>query len=415
MLDFSWRVLVDLCGSDHFPIVVKHQGPATGGREPGWRLKKADWHSFRTLCEERLTAEIHNSPEAIASFTDTLISIADETVPKSSATPKHVANPWLDADCEKSIKDRKKAERKFNWQPTAENLTTFKIKRAMACRVIKEKRRQCWRQFVSSINNRTPLSKVWRLIRRLKGKGGGGNVQHLKLSDTVLTTTDEIAQTLAQTFAHNSSADNCLPRFIPIKHRHEKQKLKFCSEIYNNEEYNQLFTMEELRRSLNRSRDTVVGPDKIHYHFLKHLSESSLRVLLRAFNKIWQTGQIPLCCTDFYDFFRVFDFHEFLFSIAWLFEALTSSHREDGLSCQHGVNPPLTHSLTHSLKNQRMSLSSHSTAVTRQNWECLWEHFWRSAARREGIQVTYKRRHTCVPRPSWCSFSPLGKSYILVL
>ena len=25
LLDFSWRVLDDLCGSDHFPIVVKHQ------------------------------------------------------------------------------------------------------------------------------------------------------------------------------------------------------------------------------------------------------------------------------------------------------------------------------------------------------------------------------------------------------
>ena len=104
LLDFSWRVLDDLCGSDHFPIVIKHQGPATGGREPGWRLKKADWHSFRTLCDERLTADINNSPEAIASFTDTLLSIADETVPKSSATPKHVVNPWLDADCEKAIK-----------------------------------------------------------------------------------------------------------------------------------------------------------------------------------------------------------------------------------------------------------------------------------------------------------------------
>ena len=30
------------------------------------------------------------------------------------------------------------------------------------------------------------------------------------------------------------------------------------------------------------------------------------------------------------------------------FEALTCSRREDGLSCQHGVKPPLTHSLTHS-------------------------------------------------------------------
>ena len=171
--DFSWRVLDDLCGSDHFPIVVKNLTRM---------LKNADWHSFRALCDERLTADIHNSPEAIPSFTDTMISIVDETVPKFSAAPKHVVNPWLDADCEKVIKDRKKAEHKFNRQPTSENLTTFKVKRAIAHRVIKEKRRQCWSQFVSSINNRTPLSKVWRLICRLKGKGGGGNVQHLKLN-----------------------------------------------------------------------------------------------------------------------------------------------------------------------------------------------------------------------------------------
>ena len=76
----------------------------------------------------RLTADIHNSPEAIASFTDTLISIADKTVPKSSATPKHVVNPWLDADCEKAIKDQKRAQRKFNRQPTAENLTPLRLK-----------------------------------------------------------------------------------------------------------------------------------------------------------------------------------------------------------------------------------------------------------------------------------------------
>ena len=70
---------------------------------------------------------------------DTLISIADDNVPKSSAAPKHVVNPWLDVDCEKAIKNRKKAQCKFKRHPTAENLTTFKIKRAMARRVIKKR------------------------------------------------------------------------------------------------------------------------------------------------------------------------------------------------------------------------------------------------------------------------------------
>ena len=40
-------------------------------------------------------------------------------------------------------------------------------------------------------------------------------------------------------------------------------------------------------------------------------------------------------------------FHMFLMRVsessAWCFEALTCSRREDGLSCRHGVKPPLTH------------------------------------------------------------------------
>ena len=61
----------------------------------------------------------------------------------------------------------------------------------------------------------------------------------------------------------------------------------------NTEHYNLPFTLEELNTSIKRAHSTAVGPDKIHYDFLKHLPVKVLKVLLGLFNNIWKSGQIP--------------------------------------------------------------------------------------------------------------------------
>ena len=45
--------------------------------------------------------------------------------------------------------------------------------------------------------------------------------------------------------------------------------------------------------ALSKAHDTSPGPDDIHYQFLKHLPESSLSILLKTFNDIWETGNVP--------------------------------------------------------------------------------------------------------------------------
>ena len=291
LLDFSWRVEDDLCGSDHFPIIVELLGPPLEQREPKWKLDKADWHSFQLKCQEKLIGEVADGPDAVREFTDVLISIAEETVPKTSTTPKRIKIPWFDDDCKKAIKDRKKAQRKFYRQPTQENLTSFKIARARARRIIRTKRRQCWKDYVSTITSRTPISKVWTMIRKIKGKGVGSCVQHLKVGDTVFTTTDSIANKLAENFEFISSSENCLPEFKSLKAHHEKQSLNFRST--HPEDYNQFFSIEELKHSLNKAHDTSTGPDKVHYQFLKHLPETTLERLLSIINNIWQSCSLP--------------------------------------------------------------------------------------------------------------------------
>ena len=291
MLDFSWRVLHDLHGSDHFPILAKIEEPDIEAREPRWRLDKADWEAYQRLCRERLQAHTVDERGGLDSFSATLLSIAAETIPKTSTIPKRPRNPWFDGECKKAINARKKAERKFHRRPTAENLQIFKIRRARARRIINAAKRQSWKDFVSGISSRTPMKKVWSMVRKVKGKGGDPRVQHLHIGTDIVTTPAEIAEKLADTFQHHSSSANCLNAFKQRKTREEQKSLHFGSN--NTEHYNLPFTLEELNTSIKRAHSTAVGPDKIHYDFLKHLPVKVLKVLLGLFNNIWKSGQLP--------------------------------------------------------------------------------------------------------------------------
>ena len=57
----------------------------------------------------------------------------------------------------------------------------------------------------------------------------------------------------------------------------------------NLEEYNRPFSLDELRKSLDKAHDTACGPDDIHYQLLKHIPESTLQTLLDLMNDIWET------------------------------------------------------------------------------------------------------------------------------
>ena len=87
-----------------------------------------------------------------------------------------------------------------------------------------------------------------------------------------------IADTLGETFCHNSSSFNYSESFRKIKTEQEKFKLNFKSQ--NNEIYNKDFNFDELVEAIQLSHDSATGPDEIHYQMLKHLQDTSLETLL---------------------------------------------------------------------------------------------------------------------------------------
>ena len=221
-------------------------------------------------------------------FSDILLQIANKSIPKTSTNSTKIKKPWFTDECHQAITARKKADRLFNRSPTSLNLNNFCIYRAKAGRTINCSKRKSWKTYVSSLNSHTPINKVWNAIRRIKGKGSGKKYQHLKIGNKIITDKKDISNTIANTISKNSSKDNVSQKFTLHKRLEEQKPLDFTSE--NNECYNEPFTYDEILQSLEKSHDTAVGPDQIHYQLIKHLPRPAKECLLQILTLSGKVG-----------------------------------------------------------------------------------------------------------------------------
>ena len=292
-MDFSFSVLDDSHGSDHFPVVIHSDIPEADGVSR-WNFKRANWSEFSRFCSQELSEDAFiESDDPALDFTNVLFSIAKRTIPYSSSGPRKINRPWFSEECRDALKQRRKALHKFKKYPTTVNLNICKVWRAKARRIIKSCKRRSWHEYVSRLNTRTPTKKVWDMVRRISGKHKAPKVCHLDDNGTKITDTIEIANKLGQTLANNSSSTHYTPKFQKYKKQQEKKKLNFKSN--NQENYNRPFSLRELKQALKKAHDTSPGPDKIHYQLIKHLPTNCLIVLLNIFNSIWTTGSFPDC------------------------------------------------------------------------------------------------------------------------
>ena len=113
-LDYNWSVCEDQHNSDHFPIIIEQNTFSTEDHNPKWKLNRANWDLFNTLCTDKLVPEnFKESSDTISDFTSSLIEISKECIPQTSTNPAK-SNPWYNDDCKEAIKQRKQALSKFN-------------------------------------------------------------------------------------------------------------------------------------------------------------------------------------------------------------------------------------------------------------------------------------------------------------
>ena len=94
---------------------------STEDHNPKWKLNRANWDLFNTLCTGKLVPEnFKESSDPIADFTSSLIEISNECIPQTSTNPTK-SNPWYNDDCKEAIKQRKQALSKFKRSPNSNN------------------------------------------------------------------------------------------------------------------------------------------------------------------------------------------------------------------------------------------------------------------------------------------------------
>ena len=227
LLDYDWSVCDDRHGSDHLPVVMESVNCSDDDHNPKWKLNKANWELFHTLCDNELSLDYFSeSSDVVAYFTSSLIDIYNKCIPKTSTNPKK-SKPWSNDDCKEAIKQRKQAISKFCKNPSKEKLNDIKVFRAKARRTIRASKRKSWKSYVSKINHRTPIKKVWDMIRKISGKFKSPNYTHLNIDNEEKDTTKkEVAEILGNTFMKNSSSRNYSKKKSKLlKKNKEKDKL----------------------------------------------------------------------------------------------------------------------------------------------------------------------------------------------
>ena len=107
-MDFHWGVHDNQCGSDHSPIFLKFKNSTPEETNPKWQIHKADWIKFDKLCSTLIDEGIFIKPKPTSAFTNTLIKIAKQTIPKSSTKLHPKTNLWFTVECREAVKTRKK-------------------------------------------------------------------------------------------------------------------------------------------------------------------------------------------------------------------------------------------------------------------------------------------------------------------
>jgi len=93
---------------------------------------------------------------------------------KHNANKTHSNSPnpalWRSDICEEALLNRKKAMSLYKKDPSLINYMNFKKQEALAKKSFKKEKRKSWKKFCHSPSYNTPISHIWKFIKRYKNR-----------------------------------------------------------------------------------------------------------------------------------------------------------------------------------------------------------------------------------------------------
>ena len=291
MLDFDWRVMDDRHTSDHFPIIMNLAQSPPAPRLPKWNMKKADWVNYRKLSS--ITADAEEFPsvdEAIELLNTTLFAAGLQSITRTSGVYKRRPLPWWNNKCRDAHRTMRASYTRYRRHKCDYYRVEFRKARSTFRLTIKVARKESWCTFISSINSKTPLSLVWKKIRKVAGKYIPSQPPVLKINGVNFADPKVVANTLADHFAAVSKKAVDKP-YANYRMQEEQQHIDFSPS--REEAYNLPFTKQEFLSALGKCTESAPGPDDIPYAMIKHAPDNTKDFILSIINRIYREHSFP--------------------------------------------------------------------------------------------------------------------------
>ena len=290
-LDFTWEVMDDALGSDHFPIFLSIIDEIAVPRSPRWNLDKANWALFRTMTHLEVNVDdFATIDDALNFLNEVIINAGLKAIPRSSGKFKRKPVPWWNLQCRIAHKAMRAAFTRYRRNQHLHYLISFKKARARFRYLVKQAKRQSWVNFLSTVNWKTSLSAVWSKIRKITGKHVPSPPPVLKINGNTLADPEEVSEAFANHFAKVSSKNPNLP-YHQQRIQKENQILNFTTT--RSEPYNEAFSMQEFLSALSTCNDSAPGADNVTYSMIKHLPKETQKFVLAIINRIWKYNSFP--------------------------------------------------------------------------------------------------------------------------
>lgn len=246
--NFTWEVVDDTLGSDHFPILLKRAGHSSNPMiiypTSKWNIKQADWYRFKNLIEKQFSSTpiFSNANDMYVFFLESINIVAEKVFKiKKPFVPKHKTVCWWDEVCNNAVKLRKEALTVYKNNPTADNFIHVKKVCADTKKLLKGKARQSWKEFCENLNTETAPKRIWSQVKAMKHSH---SVQKCIPPDTLT----ELLQALAPDSVN-------LPNALPDTLDSENFLV-------------QPFSLQELEKALKKDVSTAPGSDNVLYPML---------------------------------------------------------------------------------------------------------------------------------------------------
>lgn len=292
ILDFNWGVMDDRYTSDHFPIIVSVAQSPPVSRLPKWNIEKAKWKIFmQNSSIDAVAEEFPLIDDAIEFLNTTLFTAGLLSVPRTTGNFARRPVPWWNRECKIAHKAMRAAKTRYRRHKCDYYKVQYNKARAQFRLKIKKSRKGCWTMYLNSINSKTPLSLIWKKIRKIAGKYVPCKPPIIKINNVKIADPQTVAESLSNHFAEVSKKNNDRP-YADYREREEQKNLDFTPE--REETYNIPFSMNEFESALANAKDTAPGPDDIPYAMLKHIPLCTKIFILGIINRIFIEHLYPM-------------------------------------------------------------------------------------------------------------------------